>query len=205
GSIRELTDSSGTVRARYAYDPWGLSTKLSGDVDADFGFAGMFWSAEANLSVTHFRAYDPGLGRWLSRDPLNNGEMKEGPNLYAYVGNEPVNRIDSEGLCLDTVCAACRANPQGCALLATELGGGGAIANETQQAAPDLVPVVANTIDAGESCASGLADTAESLGAVAQQALPKANLILEAPDYEFVGLSYELPEMAWVDENGEEI
>jgi RHS repeat-associated protein len=97
GSIRELTDGSGSVRARYSYDPFGRRTKVSGDVDADFGFAGMFWSAEANLSLTHFRTYDPELGRWLSRDPLRNAEMNQGPNLYAYVQNDPVNRIDPLG------------------------------------------------------------------------------------------------------------
>jgi RHS repeat-associated protein len=60
-------------------------------------FAGMFWSVEANLSLTQFRAYDPELGRWLSRDPLKNAELKEGPNLYAYVANDPVNLIDPLG------------------------------------------------------------------------------------------------------------
>ena len=44
GSIRELTDAAGNVRARYSYDPFGRRTKVSGDVGADFGFAGMFWS-----------------------------------------------------------------------------------------------------------------------------------------------------------------
>jgi RHS repeat-associated protein len=98
GSIREMTDASGSVRVRYSYDPFGRQTKVSGDVDADFGFAGMFWSAEANLSLTQLRAYDPGLGRWLSRDPLNNAEMRQGPNLYAYVRNNPVNLIDPLGM-----------------------------------------------------------------------------------------------------------
>jgi RHS repeat-associated protein len=97
GSIRELTDSDGAVRARYTYDPFGQATKTTGDVDADFGFAGMFWSPEASLALTHFRAYDPGLGRWLSRDPLNDAERLQGPNLYAYVINNPVNLTDPSG------------------------------------------------------------------------------------------------------------
>ena len=59
GSIRELTDSAGNVRARYSYDPFGRRTRITGDVDADFGFAGMFWSAEADLNMTLYRAYDP--------------------------------------------------------------------------------------------------------------------------------------------------
>ena len=98
GSIRELTDSGGNVRARYAYDPYGRRTKLTGDMDTDFGFAGMFWSAEANLSLTLMRAYDPELGRWLSRDPLPGAELSQGPNLYAYLVNDPINDVDPEGL-----------------------------------------------------------------------------------------------------------
>jgi len=100
-SIRELTDNQGNVRARYTYDPYGRRTKVAGDVDADFGFAGMFWSPEANLSLTLYRAYDPEVGRWLSRDPLKNAEVTEGPNLYAYVANDPVNRRDPLGLAWD--------------------------------------------------------------------------------------------------------
>jgi RHS repeat-associated protein len=98
GSVRELTDGAENVRARYSYDPFGRPTKVSGDLDADFGFAGMFWSPEASLALTHFRAYDPNLGRWLSRDPLRNAETRQGPNLYAYVQNEPVSQTDRPGL-----------------------------------------------------------------------------------------------------------
>jgi RHS repeat-associated protein len=97
GSIRELTDAAGNVRARYSYDPFGRQTKVSGDLDADFGFAGMFWCPETSLAITHFRDYDPNLGRWLSRDPLENAEIQQGPNLYAYVRNSPPNLVDPSG------------------------------------------------------------------------------------------------------------
>jgi RHS repeat-associated protein len=97
-SVREMTDSSGAVRARYSYDPYGRRTRVGGDLDADFGFAGMFWCSEAGLALTRLRAYDPDLGRWLSRDPLDKAEMQEGPNLYAYVGDNPVNFVDPLGL-----------------------------------------------------------------------------------------------------------
>jgi RHS repeat-associated protein len=116
GSVREMTDSSGAVRARYAYDPFGRRSKLSGDLEADFGFAGMFWCSEASLALTHFRAYDPELGRWLSRDPLSNAERNQGPNLYAYVRNEPISRIDRTGLmCNNTVDCTCLKQPCTCA------------------------------------------------------------------------------------------
>jgi RHS repeat-associated protein len=97
GSIRELTDSTASIRARYSYDPFGRPTHLAGDLDTDFGFAGMFYPAELSVNLTRFRAYDPDIGRWLSRDPLNDAERKQGPNLYAYVRNNPVNLIDPIG------------------------------------------------------------------------------------------------------------
>lgn len=97
GSIRELTDSGGNVRARFSYDPFGRRTLLTGDVDGDFGFAGMFWSSEVSLNLTRFRAFDPELARWISGDPFPNAEMLLGPNLYAYVNNDPIADFDPDG------------------------------------------------------------------------------------------------------------
>jgi hypothetical protein len=42
-----------------------------------------------------YRYYIPKLGRWLSRDPI--GE-RGGNNLYGFVGNDGVNRVDAYGL-----------------------------------------------------------------------------------------------------------
>ncbi len=98
GSVREVTDSGTVVRARYAYDPFGRRTYLMGDLDAEFGFAGMFWSRETELNLTRYRAYLPTIGRWVSRDPLEDAELEQGPNRYVYVGNDPVNQIDPNGL-----------------------------------------------------------------------------------------------------------
>jgi RHS repeat-associated protein len=151
GSIHELTDSGGNIRARYAYDPYGRRTKLTGDLDSDFGFTGMFWASEANLSLTHFRAYDPDLGRWLSRDPLRNAEVHEGPNLYAYVRNQPINHVDPEGLALTTVDAWCEQHPVECAQLSTALGAGGAAANRVAQTLPGFPPPVNNAVQCFET------------------------------------------------------
>jgi RHS repeat-associated protein len=94
GSVREMTDSSGTIRARYDYDPYGRRTKVSGDLDADFGFTGHYYHAASGLHLSTYRAYDAGAGRWLSRDPI--GETSS-LNLYNYVTNNPVNSIDPYG------------------------------------------------------------------------------------------------------------
>lgn len=95
GSIREITDEEGDVRAFYDYDVYGAMTKLGGDLDGDFGFTGFYWHAASGLNLSLYRAYDSELGRWLSRDPIGeNG----GLNLYGYVFNNPINLIDPLGL-----------------------------------------------------------------------------------------------------------
>jgi RHS repeat-associated protein len=90
-----MTDSTGTIKARYDYDPWGNRTKLSGSVDADFGFTGHYYHAPSNLHLTPFRAYDSASGRWLSRDPIGEAGSI---NLYGYVGNRVVTQVDPIGL-----------------------------------------------------------------------------------------------------------
>ena len=42
-----------------------------------------------------YRDYDPGIGRWLSRDPIEEAGVLD---LYGMVGNDPLNRIDFLGL-----------------------------------------------------------------------------------------------------------
>jgi RHS repeat-associated protein len=100
GSIREVTDSESTVVARYSYDPFGRRRLLTGEFEADFGFAGMFLLHDVELDLTRFRIYSPHIGRWLSRDPLINAEIEESHNLFCYVRNDPVNAIDPLGLTL---------------------------------------------------------------------------------------------------------
>ena len=49
------------------------------------------------MGVTHYgyRYYDPNTGRWPSRDPI---EERGGKNLYGFVGNDGVLRIDYLGM-----------------------------------------------------------------------------------------------------------
>ena len=95
GSIREMTDSSGAVRARYGYDPYGRQTKLSGDKDASFGFTGHFRHSASGLDLAPYRAYDSSLGRWISPDPIGFGGGSK--NLYTYVANNPADSVDPTG------------------------------------------------------------------------------------------------------------
>jgi RHS repeat-associated protein len=95
GSIINVTDGTDQSRAVYSYDPYGQRYQVSGDVNADFGYTGLFLHADSGLDFALYRVYDPSSKRWLSRDPI--GE-KGGINLCGYVGNDPVNAIDPGGL-----------------------------------------------------------------------------------------------------------
>jgi RHS repeat-associated protein len=94
-SVKELTNSAGSLVARYDYDPYGRRTLVSGTDMADFGFTGFYYHQASGLNLTWFRAYDANFGRWLTRDPL--GQIG-GVNLYQYVADNPTNRIDPLGL-----------------------------------------------------------------------------------------------------------
>jgi RHS repeat-associated protein len=94
GSVRDVVDANGTVVARYDYDPYGNREKVFGAVDVEVGYTGHWHHARSGFALTWFRAYDPVMGRWLSRDPI--GE-EGGLNLYEYVNSNPVNYIDPTG------------------------------------------------------------------------------------------------------------
>ena len=94
-SVRELTDTTGALRARYDYDPYGRRSRTAGDKDVDLGFGGMFTHAPSGLLLTVFRAYDPSLGGWLSEDPLG---VAAGLNRYLYVSNRTTVFNDPFGL-----------------------------------------------------------------------------------------------------------
>ncbi len=95
GSVRAVTDASNNVVSSYAFDPYGRRVKLGGTEDYDIAYTGHYNHQATGLSLTFFRAYDADTGKWLSRDPI---EESDGPNMYAYVQNDPVNGIDPLGL-----------------------------------------------------------------------------------------------------------
>jgi RHS repeat-associated protein len=95
GSVREMTDGTGAIKARDDYVPWGNRAMLGGGLDADLGFTGHYYHAASRLYLAPYRAYDSPSGRWISRDPIVE---RGGIDLYAYVRSNPVSATDPLGL-----------------------------------------------------------------------------------------------------------
>ena len=77
---------------------YGYTQTLAGQGDSlypDFTFTGHYYHARSGLFLAPYRAYNPTIGRWLSRDPIG---YRGGLNLYAYVKNDPTNLLDPLGL-----------------------------------------------------------------------------------------------------------
>ena len=101
GNVSDLVDDSGDVVAHYEYDAFGNQTASSGTfADANpWRFSTKYWEPETGLLHYELRPYVPGIGRWLTRDPI--GEQG-GLNLYAMVANNPVRFVDPLGLQFET-------------------------------------------------------------------------------------------------------
>ena len=147
GSLRELTDNAGVVHARYSYDAYGQLSKISGDVDSDFGFTSLYFHQASGLHFALRRAYDAGSGRWLSRDPI--GE-RGGINLYAYCFNDPVDFWDPSGNMGEATAAGTIIEPGGGTLVGLGIdilialgiiGGVCVLANNQPKCAPCVPPV----------------------------------------------------------------
>ncbi|MCL9861357.1 RHS repeat-associated core domain-containing protein [Ralstonia solanacearum] len=98
GSVTDTLTPDGRAVTHTEYGPYGELVKSQGRAEyrSDFGYAGMQYHAASGMYLTLFRAYDPGTGRWVSRDPM--GERGGGINLYSYVAGNPVMRTDKIGL-----------------------------------------------------------------------------------------------------------
>lgn len=97
GDSMEL-DDEGQLISYEEYSPFGavVYTAVYRQVEADrkYRFAKYEHDRETGLYHCGHRYYCPWLGRWTSPDPM--GDI-DGPNLYIYAGNDPVNNHDPAG------------------------------------------------------------------------------------------------------------
>ena len=93
---------------RYTYDSWGQVVKIEGTLKDKVGarnpfrYKGYYYDVETGLYYCRSRYYDPAIRRFISADDTqvlrDNLDMLGEKNLYAYCDDNPIMRVDGDGL-----------------------------------------------------------------------------------------------------------
>jgi len=92
-----ISDVGGNPAKKVEYDSFGsIISDTNPSMNIPFGFAGGLHDRHTNLVRFSARDYDPTLGRWTAKDPIDfaGGDT----NLYEYVGGNPITKVDTSGL-----------------------------------------------------------------------------------------------------------
>ncbi|MBI4685852.1 MAG: transglycosylase SLT domain-containing protein [Nitrospirae bacterium] len=95
GSIKVITDSTGGIIKTYNYKAYGAIASQSGTLSQPYMFTSREYDSETGFYYYRGRYYNPGIGRFISKDPIGFGG---GINLYVYVHNRPTMLVDPLGL-----------------------------------------------------------------------------------------------------------
>jgi RHS repeat-associated protein len=145
-SVSSLSNSAGALANTYTYDSFGKLTVSTGSITNPFQYTGREFDLETGIYEYRARYYDSNTGRFLSEDPIG---AQEGPNLYVYVKNNPINSVDPTGRY--TIDKSCKNRCQ--------LMGGGGPNNPAQPPTnQNLVQVIQQETDRRCSNLSGITD-----------------------------------------------
>ena len=100
GDVMYLVDGTGATVAAYEYDPFGNILSATGPMAEinPLRYRGYYYDAELEMYYLQSRYYDPMVGRFINADMLvSTGQGALGYNMFAYCGNDPINRYDDGG------------------------------------------------------------------------------------------------------------
>lgn len=98
-AVDTVTDADGRLLWRGQLDAFGVLHAESGATGSmPLRLAGQYADKETGLYYNVHRYYDPAQGRYLQADPLG---LAAGLNMYAYTGNDPLNKTDPLGLTVE--------------------------------------------------------------------------------------------------------
>jgi RHS repeat-associated protein len=121
GNVTMLINSSQYIVAKYLYDAFGNVLSAAGSLAQQNLYRFSSKEAHLNSGLVYYlyRFYDPNLQRWPNRDPMGElgfqatrravtrdvasirltggAEPIIGPDLYKFIGNDPIDGIDPDG------------------------------------------------------------------------------------------------------------
>ena len=101
GDVLAIVDGNGANAAVYTYNAWGNVMSSSSGALAQYNplrYRGYVYDQETELYYLQSRYYNPEWGRFINADGLiATGQGLTGYNMFAYCGNNPVNRKDASG------------------------------------------------------------------------------------------------------------
>jgi RHS repeat-associated protein len=128
-SVMAMTDAMGNATGcaagvncqKLAYDEYGNLSPASVVTGEPYRYTGRRLDSETGMYYYRARYYSPSIGRFMQMDPVGS---KDDLNLYAYVGNDPLDKTDPSGKIAGVddaveLAAACAASAPCAAAVAT--------------------------------------------------------------------------------------
>ena len=96
GSVRGIVSWSGVMTDNLDYSGFGVVTESNSSVGDQFKYDGYHFVAVIGYYMVGARTYNPATGNWGQIDPASFTAGQS--NLYQYVGNNPTDGTDPNGL-----------------------------------------------------------------------------------------------------------